>query len=194
MCARCCLPTSIMLSVAGERGGLNEGADFEIEFRWKEEIIYWEGMRGCVFPGGWGVDPPVTVVRDAGTWDRAVPGGSKDAATRSSQDCALSRATSCRRSATTHLSSTVIPRSPGNAPKCRYARVRAPANNGMDQRRGKQTAASPEGAPKRADVGFVATVDITVRAPTRGRAGIEFRSAHDDGNPRRSWPGHDRDD
>jgi len=47
--------------------------DYEIEFRWKEEIIYWEGNRGCFFPGGWGVDPPVTIVPDADTWDRAVP-------------------------------------------------------------------------------------------------------------------------
>jgi len=47
--------------------------DFEIEFRWKEQVIYWEGKRGCVFPGGWGVDPPVTIVPDAETWDRAVP-------------------------------------------------------------------------------------------------------------------------
>ena len=46
---------------------------YEIEFRWKEEVIYWEGSRGAVFLGGWGVDPPVTVVPDATTWDRAVP-------------------------------------------------------------------------------------------------------------------------
>jgi hypothetical protein len=48
--------------------------DYEIEFRWKELIIYWEGTRGCCFPGGWGVDPPETGVPDADTWDRAVPG------------------------------------------------------------------------------------------------------------------------
>ena len=47
--------------------------DFQIEFRWKEEVIYWEGGRGVVFPGGWGVDLPVTIVPDASTWDRAVP-------------------------------------------------------------------------------------------------------------------------
>jgi hypothetical protein len=49
------------------------GRDYEIEFRWKEEVIYWEGTRGCFFPGGWGVNPPVTIVPDADTWDRAVP-------------------------------------------------------------------------------------------------------------------------
>lgn len=48
-------------------------ADFQIEFRWKEQVIYWEGSRGCIFQGGWGVDPPVTIVPDAATWDRAVP-------------------------------------------------------------------------------------------------------------------------
>ena len=51
-----------------------DDTDFEIEFRWKEEVIYWEGTRGCVFLGGWGVDPPVTIVPDDATWDRAVPG------------------------------------------------------------------------------------------------------------------------
>jgi len=47
--------------------------EYDIEFRRKEEVIYWEGHRGCLFLGGWGVDPPTTVVPDAGTWDRAVP-------------------------------------------------------------------------------------------------------------------------
>jgi hypothetical protein len=47
--------------------------DFEVEFRWKEQVVYWEGDRGCVFEGGWGVDPVVTVVPDASTWDRVVP-------------------------------------------------------------------------------------------------------------------------
>jgi len=47
--------------------------DYEIEFRWKEQVIYWEGDRGCIFLGGWGVDPPVTIVPDAKSWDRAVP-------------------------------------------------------------------------------------------------------------------------
>ena len=47
--------------------------DFEIEFRWREEVIYWEGSRGVVFPGGWGVSPFVTVIPDATTWDTRVP-------------------------------------------------------------------------------------------------------------------------
>ena len=47
--------------------------DFEIEFRWKELVIYWEGSRGVVFPGGWGVSPKVTIIPDTTTWDRRVP-------------------------------------------------------------------------------------------------------------------------
>lgn len=47
--------------------------DFEVEFRWKEQVIYWEGHCGSVFEGGWGVDPVVTVVPDASTWDQVVP-------------------------------------------------------------------------------------------------------------------------
>jgi hypothetical protein len=47
--------------------------DYEIEFRWKEAVIYWEGSRGVAFPGGWGVDPLVTLVPDSVTWDRKVP-------------------------------------------------------------------------------------------------------------------------
>ena len=46
---------------------------YDIEFRWKEQVVYWEGNRGCVFEGGWGVDPVVTVVPDASTCDRVVP-------------------------------------------------------------------------------------------------------------------------
>lgn len=30
-------------------------------------------QEGCVFQGGWGVWPTVTVVPDSWTWDRAVP-------------------------------------------------------------------------------------------------------------------------
>jgi hypothetical protein len=46
---------------------------YEIEFRWKKRVIHWEGSRGVVFPGGWGIDPPVTVDPDSVTWDRKVP-------------------------------------------------------------------------------------------------------------------------
>lgn len=45
----------------------------EVEFRWKEEIIYWDGERGFVFDGGWGVEPSVTYVPDEERWDQVVP-------------------------------------------------------------------------------------------------------------------------
>jgi hypothetical protein len=48
--------------------------DYQIEFRWKEEVVYWEGDQGFVLDGGWGVDPPVTYVPDPATWDSVVPG------------------------------------------------------------------------------------------------------------------------
>ena len=45
----------------------------EVEFRWKEVVVYWEGERGFTFDDGWGVDPLVTYVPDEATWDRVVP-------------------------------------------------------------------------------------------------------------------------
>ena len=47
---------------------------WSMEFRWKEQVIYWEGDHGFVFDGGWGVSPSVTHVPDAATWDAVVPG------------------------------------------------------------------------------------------------------------------------
>ena len=44
-----------------------------VEFRWKEEVVYWEGDCGFVFEGGWGTEPPVTYVPDDATWDQVVP-------------------------------------------------------------------------------------------------------------------------
>jgi hypothetical protein len=52
---------------------MNFSQPFSIEFRWKEEIIYWEGDRGFAFFGGWGATPPITYVPDAETWDHVVP-------------------------------------------------------------------------------------------------------------------------
>jgi len=46
---------------------------WSIEFRWKEEVVYWEGDRGCIFQAGWGVTPGVTYVPDAASWDEVVP-------------------------------------------------------------------------------------------------------------------------
>jgi hypothetical protein len=51
-----------------------DGADhYEVEFRWKEYVIYWEGRRGVVFDAAWGVGPLVTIVPDEASWDRKVP-------------------------------------------------------------------------------------------------------------------------
>jgi hypothetical protein len=46
---------------------------YRVEFRWKEEVIYWESDRGFIFDGGWGISPPVTFVPDGQTWDAVVP-------------------------------------------------------------------------------------------------------------------------
>lgn len=50
-----------------------EADEYEVEFRWKEQVVYWEGGRGYVFPGGWGVSPPVTYVAAGDAWDRVMP-------------------------------------------------------------------------------------------------------------------------
>jgi hypothetical protein len=47
--------------------------EYEIEFRWKEQVYYWEGCRGLLLDGGWGVQPPVTYVPSAAIWDSVVP-------------------------------------------------------------------------------------------------------------------------
>jgi hypothetical protein len=46
---------------------------YRIEFRWKEQVIYWEHGEGFVFEGGWGASPPVTYVPDDATWESVVP-------------------------------------------------------------------------------------------------------------------------
>lgn len=51
----------------------SSAAPYEIEFLWKEEVVYWEGPHGCVFPGAWGGDVLVTVIPDAASWDAVVP-------------------------------------------------------------------------------------------------------------------------
>lgn len=56
----------------GEEGDVVDGG-YELEFRWKEEVIYWEGRRGFVFDGGWGTSPVVTFVPDETCWNRVVP-------------------------------------------------------------------------------------------------------------------------
>jgi hypothetical protein len=46
---------------------------FEIEFRWKEQCIYWEGRNGFAFDGAWGVTQIETYVPDEASWDELVP-------------------------------------------------------------------------------------------------------------------------
>lgn len=47
--------------------------EYEIEFRWKEEVFYWEGHRGLMLDGGWGVTPPVTYVPSEAVWESVAP-------------------------------------------------------------------------------------------------------------------------
>ncbi|GAA1676353.1 hypothetical protein [Microbacterium lacus] len=46
---------------------------FEVEGRWKEEVIYWEGSRGFIFDAGWGVTPLVLYVPPEDEWDAVTP-------------------------------------------------------------------------------------------------------------------------
>ena len=50
-----------------------EDEDFEVQARWKEEVYYWEGLRGFLFDAGWGVEPPVLYVPPADEWDASTP-------------------------------------------------------------------------------------------------------------------------
>lgn len=47
--------------------------DYEIEYRWKEQVFYWEGSRGLHFDGGWGIRPFVTYFPSAARWPEVVP-------------------------------------------------------------------------------------------------------------------------
>ncbi|MGI9823621.1 hypothetical protein [Agromyces sp. Marseille-Q5079] len=47
----------------------NTGATFDVQSRWKEEVVYWEGAEGFVFDAGWGVDPRVLYVPSPADWD-----------------------------------------------------------------------------------------------------------------------------
>lgn len=52
--------------------------EYEIEFRWKETVYYWEGPNGCQFDGGWGVSPMVTYVPSAAVWPDVAPAWARD--------------------------------------------------------------------------------------------------------------------
>lgn len=47
--------------------------EYEIEFRWKEQVFYWEGSRGLYLDGGWGVRPFVTYFPSAAKWPEVAP-------------------------------------------------------------------------------------------------------------------------
>ncbi len=46
---------------------------YEIEPRWKEEIVYWEGGRGYLLDAAWGSQPGVLYVPAPAAWDAVVP-------------------------------------------------------------------------------------------------------------------------
>jgi hypothetical protein len=50
------------------------GAGFEIEDRWKEQVVYWEGDWGFLFDAGWGVEPPVLYIPAPDIWAEVMPG------------------------------------------------------------------------------------------------------------------------
>lgn len=54
------------------------GDGFRIEYRWKEEVIYWEGDRGFLFDAGWGVDPSVLHVPSTEIWHDVMPDWLRD--------------------------------------------------------------------------------------------------------------------
>jgi hypothetical protein len=58
-------------SIRARRRRKQEGWD--IQRRWKEEVVYWEGQHGFILDGAWGVTPPKTFAPDAATWDEATP-------------------------------------------------------------------------------------------------------------------------
>ncbi len=46
---------------------------FRIQQRWKEDVSYWEGDRGCHFDAAWGVTPHLLYIPDRTIWDHVVP-------------------------------------------------------------------------------------------------------------------------
>lgn len=49
------------------------GDGFRIEYRYKEEVVYWEGSHGFLFDAGWGVTPAVLYVPSADIWQEVMP-------------------------------------------------------------------------------------------------------------------------
>ena len=49
------------------------GDGYEIEWIWKEVVVYWEGNCGIAFDAGWGVSPGVLYVPSAAIWAQIMP-------------------------------------------------------------------------------------------------------------------------
>lgn len=54
-------------------GPVYVGDSFRIEWRWKEEVAYWEAENGFLLDAAWGVKPPHLFVPTAAAWDVVVP-------------------------------------------------------------------------------------------------------------------------
>ena len=54
------------------------GNGFRIEYRWKEQVVYWEGRRGFLFDGGWGVGPAILYVPSPDVWQDVMPDWLRD--------------------------------------------------------------------------------------------------------------------
>lgn len=54
-------------------GPIFVGDGWRIEWRWKEEVRYWEGDHGYLFDAAWGVEPGHLFVPTEAAWDIIVP-------------------------------------------------------------------------------------------------------------------------
>ena len=50
-----------------------KGDGYEIEWVWKEVVIYWEDGHGFTFDAGWGVTPGVLYIPSAAIWVEVMP-------------------------------------------------------------------------------------------------------------------------
>ena len=55
----------------GQDGPPEDG--YDLELRWKEQVVYREDEREHAFEAAWGVQPPVLFVPTEADWDRVVP-------------------------------------------------------------------------------------------------------------------------
>ena len=49
------------------------GDGFRIEYRWKEQVVYWEGSQSFVFEAAWGVDPGILILPTPAIWADVMP-------------------------------------------------------------------------------------------------------------------------